>query len=89
MCLSTEAELGSDHSLHDSNTCTTCLHFKIIPAGTTYSQKVRSNTREATKQTTKTELTKGEEKVRDQIALPKATCHEGAKKGTGKTVGMD
>lgn len=89
MCLSPEAEQGSDYSLHVSDTCTTCLPFRIIPAGTTYSQKVQRNERETTKQVTRTELTKGEEKVRDQIALPKATCHEGATKGLGKTVSMD
>lgn len=84
-----EAEQGSDRSSHDSDTCTTCLHFKITPAETTYSQKVQRNERETTKQVTRTELTKGEEKVIDRIVLSKATCPAGAKKGLGKTAGTD
>lgn len=39
----------------------------------------------------KTEPTKGKKKVRDRdkIVPPKATCHKGAKKGLGETVGID
>ena len=52
-------------SLDDSDTPATCLHFKMIPVDTMYSEKVQRNKRKQQNRLHRTEPTKGKEKARD------------------------